>query len=92
MRAWAASAEGPAVLLFTRSRDLEVWIDTLGDRSAKGTTAPEAEDGPPPADHHLDVTDLTIEEQVAAVTALWIDTPQTHPLRTPMRVAARARQ
>jgi len=27
-------------------------------------------DDPPPADHHLDVTDLTIEEQVAAVTAL----------------------
>jgi hypothetical protein len=53
MRAWAAAAEGPAVLLFTRSRDLEVWIDTLGDRSAKGTTSPEAEDGPPPADHHL---------------------------------------
>ena len=40
MRAWAAAAEGPAVLLFTRSRDLEVWIDTLGDRSANGTTAP----------------------------------------------------
>jgi hypothetical protein len=45
MRTWAAAAEGPTVLLFTRSRDLEVWIDTLGDRSAKGTTAPAAEDG-----------------------------------------------
>ena len=28
-------------------------------------------DDPPPADDDLDVTDLTIEEQVAAVTALW---------------------
>lgn len=45
MRAWAAAAEGPAVLLFTRSRDLEVWIDTLGDRSANGTIAPRAEGG-----------------------------------------------
>ena len=45
MRTWAAAAEGPTVLLFTRARDLEVWIDTLGDRSAKGTTAPAAEDG-----------------------------------------------
>ena len=45
MRAWAAAAEGPAVLLFTRSRDLEVWIDTLGDRSANGTIAPRAEKG-----------------------------------------------
>jgi len=43
MRTWAAAAEGPAVLLFTRSRDLEVWIDTLADRSANGTTAPGAE-------------------------------------------------
>ena len=31
-RAWAAAAEGPVVLLFRRSRDLEVWIDTLGER------------------------------------------------------------
>ena len=45
MRAWAAAAEGPEVLLFTRSKDLEVWIDTLGDRSANGTTALGAEDG-----------------------------------------------
>ena len=45
MRAWAAAAEGPAVLLFTRSRDLEVWIDTLGDRSANGTITPRAEEG-----------------------------------------------
>jgi adenylate kinase family enzyme len=45
MRAWAADAEGPAVLLFRRSRDLEVWIDTLGDRSANGTTSPGAEGG-----------------------------------------------
>lgn len=45
MRAWAAAVEGPAVLLFTRSRDLDVWINTLGDRSANGTMAPEAEDG-----------------------------------------------
>lgn len=44
MRAWAAAAEGPSVLLFTRSSDLDVWIDTLGDRSATGTTAPEAMD------------------------------------------------
>jgi predicted kinase len=28
-------------------------------------------DNPPPADHHLDVTGLTIEGQVAAVAALW---------------------
>lgn len=34
MRAWASAAEGPAVLLFTRSRDLAAWIDTLGDRSS----------------------------------------------------------
>jgi hypothetical protein len=40
MRTWAAAAEGPAVLLFTRSRDLEIWIDTLGERAANGTTAP----------------------------------------------------
>jgi len=39
MRAWAAAAEGPVVLLFTRPRDLEVWIDALGDRSARGTAA-----------------------------------------------------
>ena len=39
MRAWAAAAEGPAVLLFRTSKDLEVWIDTLGDRSAHGTIA-----------------------------------------------------
>jgi hypothetical protein len=39
MHAWAAAAEGPAILLFTRPRDLELWIDTLGDRSANGTTA-----------------------------------------------------
>ena len=45
MRAWAAAAEGPAVLLFTRSKDLEVWIDTLGDRSANGTIAPRADEG-----------------------------------------------
>jgi adenylate kinase family enzyme len=45
MRAWAAAAEGPAVLLFTRSRNLDVWIDTLGDRSVNGTTALGAEDG-----------------------------------------------
>ena len=45
MRAWAAAAEGPTVLLFTRSRDLEVWIDTLGDRLANGTIAPRAEKG-----------------------------------------------
>ena len=44
MRAWAVAAEGPAVVLFTRSRDLEVWIDTLGDRSANGVAAPGAED------------------------------------------------
>ena len=43
MRTWAAAAEGPAVLLFTRSRDLEMWIDTLGDRAANGTTAQGAE-------------------------------------------------
>jgi predicted kinase len=28
-------------------------------------------DNPPPADHHLDVTGLTIEGQAAAVAALW---------------------
>ena len=46
MRTWAAAALGPAVLLFTRSGDLEMWIDTLGDRAAAGTTAPRAEDRP----------------------------------------------
>lgn len=45
MRAWAAAAEGPAALLFTRSRDLAEWIDTLGGCSANGATAPAAEDG-----------------------------------------------
>lgn len=40
MRSWAAAAEGPAVLLFTRPRDLAMWIDTLGERAGKGTTAP----------------------------------------------------
>ena len=40
MRTWAAAAEGPAVLLFTRPRDLEVWLETLSDRSPEGTTAP----------------------------------------------------
>ena len=45
MRTWAAAAEGPAVRLFTRSRDLGAWIDTLGDCSANGATAPGAEDG-----------------------------------------------
>ena len=45
MRAWAAAAEGPVVLLFTRSRDLELWIDTLGDRSANWTIASRAEEG-----------------------------------------------
>jgi adenylate kinase family enzyme len=45
MRGWSAAAEGPAVLLFTRARDLEVWIDTLGDRTANGATATGAEDG-----------------------------------------------
>jgi hypothetical protein len=44
MRTWAAAAEGPAVLLFTRPTDLEVWINTLGDRSANGTSAPGFED------------------------------------------------
>jgi adenylate kinase family enzyme len=43
MRTWAAAAEGPAVLLFTRSRDLEIWIDTLGDSAANGTNAPGVE-------------------------------------------------
>jgi predicted kinase len=31
-------------------------------------------DDPPPADYDLDITNLTIEEQVAAVTALWRNT------------------
>jgi hypothetical protein len=44
MRAWAAAPDEPAVLLFTRARDLDVWIDTLGDRSLKGIMAPGAED------------------------------------------------
>ena len=42
MRAWAAAADGPAVLLFTRSRDLEQWIDTLGGREEKRTRIPRA--------------------------------------------------
>jgi hypothetical protein len=45
MRAWASAAEEPAVLLFTRARDLEVWIDTLGAGSANGTTASRTEEG-----------------------------------------------
>jgi len=44
MRTWAAAAEGPAVLLFTRSKNLQIWIDTLGDRAANGTTVPRAQD------------------------------------------------
>ncbi len=44
MRTWAAAAEGPEVLLFTRSKDLAMWIDTLGDPAANRTTAPRAED------------------------------------------------
>ncbi len=44
MRTWATAAEGPPVLLFTRSRDLARWIDTLSDRAAIATTAPVAED------------------------------------------------
>lgn len=30
MRAWAASPDGPQVLLFRRPRELEAWIATLG--------------------------------------------------------------
>jgi hypothetical protein len=45
IRSWAAAAEGPAVLLFTGSRDLEVWIDTLGDGAANGTNAPGGRGG-----------------------------------------------
>ena len=30
MRTWAASPDGPQVLLFHRPRDLEAWIATLG--------------------------------------------------------------
>lgn len=30
MRTWAASPDGPAVLLFRRPRDLEAWIATVG--------------------------------------------------------------
>ena len=30
MRAWAAAPEGPEVLLFSRPRDLEGWLATLG--------------------------------------------------------------
>jgi adenylate kinase family enzyme len=45
MRAWAADAGGPAVLLFRRPGDLEAWIDTLGDGQGNAATAPIAEDG-----------------------------------------------
>jgi adenylate kinase family enzyme len=31
MRAWAASPDGPQVLLFRRPRELEAWIATLGE-------------------------------------------------------------
>jgi adenylate kinase family enzyme len=31
MRAWAASPDGPDVLLFRRPRELEAWIATLGE-------------------------------------------------------------
>ncbi|WP_210440287.1 P-loop NTPase family protein [Nocardioides xinjiangensis] len=31
MRAWAASADGPEVLLFRRPRELEAWLASLGD-------------------------------------------------------------
>ncbi len=30
MRAWAASADGPEVLLFRRPRELAEWLETLG--------------------------------------------------------------
>ena len=30
LRAWAASPDGPDVLLFRRPRDLEAWLATLG--------------------------------------------------------------
>ena len=30
MRAWAASPDGPEVLLFRRPRDLEAWLESLG--------------------------------------------------------------
>ena len=30
MRAWAASSDGPEVLLFSRPRDLAAWVDALG--------------------------------------------------------------
>ena len=29
MRAWAASADGPDVLLFRRPRELEAWLESL---------------------------------------------------------------
>ncbi|WP_210650491.1 hypothetical protein [Nocardioides sp. SYSU D00065] len=32
MRAWAASSEGPLVLLFRRPRQLEAWLETLERR------------------------------------------------------------
>jgi adenylate kinase family enzyme len=34
LRGWAAAADGPAVLLFRRPRDLERWLRRLGNRPA----------------------------------------------------------
>lgn len=41
MRHWAAAAEGPPVLVFTRSRDLERWIYNIGDPPGSGTAGAE---------------------------------------------------
>ncbi|MGH3361966.1 MAG: adenylate kinase [Nocardioides sp.] len=37
MRAWAASSPGPDVLLFSRPRDLDAWLDGLRHASGRDT-------------------------------------------------------
>jgi shikimate kinase len=62
MRSHLVLTGGPAVGKSTTARLLA--LATL-------RSAVVDRDDPPPADHDLDVTDLTIEEQTAVVTALW---------------------
>jgi hypothetical protein len=42
----------------------------LTDNEFKHLDAHDRDD-PPPADHHLEVNDMTLEQQVTAVSALW---------------------
>ena len=40
MRCWEAAAEGPAVILFRRPRELRAWIDGLEERPAEARVGP----------------------------------------------------